>query len=98
MSAPDPAPEADTVMVGMSETLRYRYTYPLADLASVLGVEPTRDAVFTALDRGTANYGTAENIGALHGHLTVAGLSDVDDRERGLRCSWTDAMAAGEPQ
>ena len=96
MSAPDPAPEADTVMVDMGETLRSRYS--LADLASVLGVEPTREAVFTALDRGTANYGTAENIGALHGHLTVAGLSDVDDRERGLRCSWTDAMAAGEPQ
>jgi hypothetical protein len=85
-------------MLEMSETLRYRYTYPLEDLASVLGVEPTREAVFTALDQGNANYGTAENTGALLGHLTVAGLSDVDDREWGFRCSWTDAIPAGEPQ
>jgi hypothetical protein len=97
VTALDPLPAGDTVAVRMSETVRYEHTFPLAELAALLDVEATREAVFAALDEANDNYDTAEDADALLDHLITNHLSEVDSRDWVIRCSWRADHPVGQP-
>lgn len=86
---------SDTVTIRMSEEVHYFNTFTLAELAEVLGVEPTRGAVFAALDERDSDYGTATDDDSLLNHMVARRLTSVENREWVIVCSWREDHPAG---
>ena len=73
------------IQVRMTETATYSLTYTVAELAGVLGVEPTAEAVGAVLDPENGTYGLKGDKDAL---LTaMVGLETVATITIGAR-SW----------